>query len=238
MPEGFVHVPFGDLDALVAAIAAHDPAAVLLECIQAEGGIITPPEGYLPAVQAACRAAGALFMVDEVQTGLGRTGRWFAFEEEGLQPDVVTMAKALGNGVPVGACWAAEEVAAAFQPGDHGSTVGGQPLAMAAARATLEALIELDAPRASEEAGRQLIAGLLDLPGVVAVRGRGLLLGIQLEQAQASSVTAAALHHGLVVNAVRPDTVRMAPPLNVSSEEIAMALVRFGAALEDAQVAS
>ena len=141
------------------------------------------------------------------------------------------MAKALGNGFPVGACWARDEVAAAFEPGDHGSTFGGQPLAMAAARATVSTLIEIDAPGAARAASEQLRAGLLDLPGVVDVRGRGLLLGAVLGESIAKDVVSAALDGGLVVNAVRPDVIRLTPPLTVSAEEIAEALRRLGTAL-------
>ena len=145
--------------------------------------------------------------------------------------DIVTMAKALGNGFPVGACWARDEVAAAYQPGDHGSTFGGQPLAMAAAKATLATLIEIDAPRAAAAASEQLRSGLLDLPGVVEVRGRGLLLGAVLSAPRARDVVSAALDTGLVVNAVRPDVIRLTPPLTVSAAEIAEALHRLNAAL-------
>ena len=192
---------------------------------------MVPAEGFLPDVAAACREHGALLIFDEVQTGLGRTGDWFSFQHEGIIPDIVTMAKALGNGFPVGACWARDEVAAAYQPGDHGSTFGGQPLAMAAAKATLATLIEIDAPRAAAAASEQLRSGLLDLPGVVEVRGRGLLLGAVLSAPRARDVVSAALDTGLVVNAVRPDVIRLTPPLTVSAAEIAEALHRLNAAL-------
>ncbi|HEY6425611.1 MAG TPA: aminotransferase class III-fold pyridoxal phosphate-dependent enzyme, partial [Acidimicrobiales bacterium] len=132
LPEGFVHVPYDDVAALDKALDADTVAAVLLEPIQGEGGVVVPSSDYLGAVRALCTERNALLMLDEIQTGLGRTGHWFAFQAQGLEPDVVTMAKALGNGMPVGACWARAEVAAAFGPGDHGSTFGGQPLAMAA----------------------------------------------------------------------------------------------------------
>ncbi len=137
LPEGFVHVPYDDVAALDKALETETVAAVLLEPLQGEGGVNVPSSDYLGAVSALCRERNVLLMLDEVQTGLGRTGHWFAFQAQGLEPDVVTMAKALGNGMPVGACWARAEVAAAFGPGDHGSTFGGQPLALAAARATL-----------------------------------------------------------------------------------------------------
>jgi acetylornithine/succinyldiaminopimelate/putrescine aminotransferase len=214
-------------------LASGDVAAVFVEVIQAEGGINVPEPGYLPALEAACRAAGALFMVDEIQTGMARTGSWFAFQHEGLTPDVVTMAKALGSGMPVGACWAREDVAAAFVPGDHGSTFGGQALAMSAARATLATMQAIDAPALAAAAGAQLVPALEALPGVVHVRGRGLLLGVVLDSPVAAEVTKAGLTEGIVVNAVRPDVVRMTPPLTISSEEISEGVARFGRALAD-----
>ena len=192
-----------------------------------------PEPGYLPGLEQACREFGALFMVDEVQTGLGRTGQWFSFQNEQLTPDVVTMAKALGNGVPVGACWAAEEIADAFVPGDHGTTYGGQPLAMSAARATLRTMINIDAPALAQAAGAKLRNQLIDLPGVVDVRGRGLLLGIALSDAIAGAVVAACLNQGLILNAVRPDTIRMTPPLTVSDEDIARAVEILAAVLTE-----
>jgi acetylornithine/N-succinyldiaminopimelate aminotransferase len=172
-------------------------------------------------------------MLDEVQTGLGRTGHWFAFQAQGLQPDVVTMAKALGNGMPVGACWARAEVAAAFGPGDHGSTFGGQPLALAAARATLAVMEAEDVCGRATRAGARLSAGLARLPGVVSVRGAGLLLAAQLTRPLAKEVSAAALAEGLLVNAVLPDAVRLAPPLLVTDDEIDAALAILARVLPD-----
>jgi predicted acetylornithine/succinylornithine family transaminase len=235
LPAGFSHVAFGDLDAAEKLLAQGDVAAVLVEVIQAEGGVNDPPPGYLPALQAACRQVDALFMVDEIQTGLGRTGRWFAFEEEGLSPDVVTMAKALGNGMPVGACWAVTEVADAFGPGDHGSTFGGQPLAMSAALATLRTMLALDAPSLARAASEHLASGLLALDGVIAIRGRGLLLGAVLDRPMAADVARATLRHGAIVNAVRPDVIRFTPPLTISAAEIDEGLARFAAALAEVQ---
>jgi predicted acetylornithine/succinylornithine family transaminase len=233
LPTGFTHVSFGDLDQVQRVLANGDVAAVLVEIIQAEGGVNEAPPGYLPSLEAACREAGALFMVDEIQTGLGRTGRWFAFEHEGLAPDVVTIAKALGNGMPVGACWARTEVADAFVPGDHGSTFGGQPLAMAAALATLRTMLSIDAPQCAQRASEHLVARLSDLEGVVRIRGKGLLLGVVLDQPVAAAVVSHALSHGLIINAVRPDVVRFTPPITVSADEINEAVVRFGASLAE-----
>jgi acetylornithine/succinyldiaminopimelate/putrescine aminotransferase len=167
-------------------------------------------------------------MVDEVQTGLGRTGQWFGFQHLGVEPDVVTMAKALGNGMPVGACWARAEVAAAFVPGDHGSTFGGQPLAMSAARATLAVMESEDVPGRARRAGARLRAGLEQLPGVVSVRGEGLLLAAVLAGPFAAATVRESLTGGLVVNAPRPDTLRFAPSLLVSDPEIDQALAILG----------
>jgi acetylornithine/N-succinyldiaminopimelate aminotransferase len=233
LPEGFVHVPYDDVAALDKALDPDTVAAVLLEPIQGEGGVMVPSSDYLGAVRALCSERNALLMLDEIQTGLGRTGHWFAFQAQGLEPDVVTMAKALGNGMPVGACWARAEVAAAFGPGDHGSTFGGQPLALAAAKATLAVMESEDVCGRARAAGRRLAAGLGALPGVVSVRGAGLLLAAQLETPVAKDVAAAALAHGLLVNAVRPDAVRVAPPLLVSDADIDTALGILRDALGD-----
>jgi len=224
LPEGFVHVPYDDVASLDKALDADTVAAVLLEPLQGEGGVVVPSSDYLGAVRALCTERNALLMLDEVQTGLGRTGHWFAFQAQGLRPDVVTMAKALGNGMPVGACWARAEVAAAFGPGDHGSTFGGQPLAMAAARATLAVMEAEDVCVRARVGGERLASGLASLPGVTSVRGAGLLLAAQLEAPRAKEVAAGALEHGLLVNAVRPDAVRLAPPLLVRDEELDRAL--------------
>jgi acetylornithine/succinyldiaminopimelate/putrescine aminotransferase len=175
-------------------------------------------------------------MVDEVQTGLGRTGRWFGFQHLDVEPDVVTMAKSLGNGMPVGACWARGEVAAAFGPGDHGSTFGGQPLAMAAARATLEVLEAEDAPRRAKEAGARLTCALEEIPGIIAVRGQGLLLAAVLDHDVAPSVVRATLDAGLIINAARPDVLRFAPPLLVTEPEIDRAVTILGQVMADLAV--
>ncbi len=236
LPEGFEHVPYDDYDALDAACDPARVAAVLVEPILGESGVIVPSSDYLGGLRTLCTERGILLMVDEIQTGLGRTGRWFAFQHADVRPDVVTMAKALGNGVPIGACWARAEVAAAFGPGDHGSTFGGQPLAAAAARATLAVMEAEDVCGRARRAGSRLRRGLLGLPGVVGVRGEGLLLGAALEVARAREVTAAALARGLVVNAPRPDTIRLAPPLLVSEAEVDEGLGIVAAALSDVLV--
>jgi acetylornithine/N-succinyldiaminopimelate aminotransferase len=215
-----VHVHYDDMDALRDALDPDTVAGVLLEPLQGEGGVMVPSSDYLGAVRTLCTERNALLILDEVQTGLGRTGHWFAFQAMGLQPDVVTMAKALGNGMPVGACWARAEVAAAFGPGDHGSTFGGQPLAMAAVRATLAVMEAEDVCGRAQRGGARLRAGLAGLPGVVSVRGAGLLLAAQLAEPVAKEIAAAALEAGLLVNPVRPDAIRVAPPLLVTDNEI------------------
>ncbi|MCI0425013.1 MAG: acetylornithine/succinylornithine family transaminase [Actinobacteria bacterium] len=223
LPEGFRHVPWDDLGALSDALTP-DVAAILLEPIQGEGGVRPPSAGYLEGVQALCRESGVLFMVDEVQTGLGRTGRWFAHQRHEVSPDVVTMAKALGNGFPIGAAWARAEVAATFQPGDHATTFGGQPLAAAAATAVVEVMMEIDAPKLAVEAGKRLSKGLRDLPGVAGVRGCGLMIAAELEHIPAAEAASRALQAGLVVNAVTKTALRLTPPLTVSEAEIDEAL--------------
>ena len=233
LPEGFVHVPYDDVAALDDALDPDTVAGVLLEPIQGEGGVVVPSSDYLGAVRSLCTERNVLLMLDEIQTGLGRTGYWFAFQAQGLEPDVVTMAKALGNGMPVGACWARAEVAAAFSPGDHGSTFGGQPLALAAVKATLAVMESEDVCARARAGGARLVAGLKQLPGVVSVRGAGLLLAAQLEAPVAKDVAALALERGLLVNAVRPDAIRVAPPLLVRDDEIDTALGILAGALGD-----
>lgn len=231
LPEGFRHVPWSDLDELESALDAT-VAAVLLEPVQGEGGVNPATVEYFQGVEALCAERGILFMVDEVQTGLGRTGEWFGFQHFGVQPDVVTMAKALGNGVPIGACVAKAEVAAAFEPGDHATTYGGQPLATAAARAVLAEMQRIDAPQLATAAGARLRAGLEPLDAVGPIRGLGLLLGVELIDRDAKAVAARLLADGLVVNAVTPTALRLAPPLNVSDAEIDEAVSMIAAALD------
>src|SRR5205814_8045830 len=170
LPEGFRQVSFDDLDALAAAMDDR-VAAVLLEPVQGEGGVKPASSAHLHGGRALCDEREALLILDEVQTGLGRTGRWFGFEHSGVRPDVVTMAKALGNGVPIGACWARADVSTAFEPGDHATTFGGQPLATAAAIATLAEMERIDAPALASQAGATLTAALEAIDAVAEVRG-------------------------------------------------------------------
>jgi acetylornithine/N-succinyldiaminopimelate aminotransferase len=198
---------------------------VLLEPLQGEGGVHPATAEYFGAVRELCDERGLLFMVDEVQTGLGRTGSWFGFQRLGIRPDVVTMAKALGNGMPIGACWARAEVADAFVPGDHATTFGGQPLATAAARATLEVMEAEDVPARAAARGAYLQRALAGLSGVQAVRGVGLLVAVELVGNWARRVAALALDAGLVVNPVTGSALRLAPSLLVSEAEIDEATV-------------
>ena len=202
--------------------------AVLIEPVQGEGGVVPAPPGYLEGIRALCDERGLLMIVDEVQTGFARTGRWFGFEHADVRPDVVCLAKAMGNGMPIGACWARREVAAVLQPGDHGSTYSGTPIATAAARATIAELRRIDAPALARLAGARLQRLLLSTPGVTDVRGAGLLLAAELDGRDTKPVAAACLERGLVVNNVTPTALRFAPPLTVSDDEIdeAVAIVK------------
>lgn len=231
MPEGFRHVAFNDLAALDAAL---DPsvAAVLLEPVQGEGGVIPAEVAYLRGVSRLCAERGVLLMMDEVQTGFGRTGQWFGFQHAGVVPDVVTMAKAMGNGFPVGAVWAKREVAGVFQPGDHGSTYSGTALATAVVSAVIEEMRRIDAPRRAAERGAELSALLRALPGVAGVRGTGLLLAVELATGlDSKAVYTQLLQRGLVTNAVTSTALRLAPPITVSSAEIAEAVGILGTVL-------
>jgi acetylornithine/succinyldiaminopimelate/putrescine aminotransferase len=228
LPEGFDHVPYDDLEAMDAACDPTRVAAVMVEPIMGEAGVVMPSSDYLVGLRQLCTDRNILLMVDEVQTGFGRTGRWFGFQHLGIEPDVVTMAKSLGNGMPVGACWARSEVAAAFVPGDHGSTFGGQPLAMAAARATLSVMEAEDVPRRAAASGARLRAGLEKLPGVASVRGEGLLLGAVLSGSFAKAAVADSLENGQVINAPAPDDLRFAPTQMVSETDIDRALRTLG----------
>ena len=218
LPDGFVHVAWDDLDALAAAI---DPsvAAVLLEPVQGEGGVNPATVGYFRGVRDLCDERGVLFMVDEVQTGLGRCGAWFAHQHFGVVPDVVTMAKALGNGVPIGACWARADVAAAFEPGDHATTYGGQPLATAAARAVLAVMEDRDVPARARHIGEVVASELVGAPGVLDVRGLGALIAVEVA-VDARQLCSELLGRGVVVNAVTPTALRLAPSLLIDDAEL------------------
>jgi acetylornithine/N-succinyldiaminopimelate aminotransferase len=232
LPDGFRQVSFDDLDALDNAMDDR-VAAVLLEPVQGEGGVNPASAEYLHGVRRLCDEREALLIMDEVQTGLGRTGRWFGFEHSGVRPDVVTMAKALGNGVPIGACWARADVAASFAPGDHATTFGGQPLAARAALAVLEIMERDRVPERAARAGSRLVEALGKVDGVAEVRGAGLLIAAELAPGHdAREVAQKCLDLGLVVNAVTPSALRFAPPLLVSDAEIDQAVARVAEALQ------
>ena len=218
-------VPYGDIDALRAAVSERT-AAVFLEPVQGEGGIVRAPAGYLAGAREVTRAAGALLVLDEVQTGIGRTGAWFAHQETEVAPDIVTLAKGLGGGLPIGACVALGDAASLARPGHHASTFGGNPVACAAALAVLDACASADLPGRAKSLGAALSAGIEDLghPLVDHVRGAGLLLGIVLTEPVAAHLEAV-LRFGaggtrVLVNAVGPDVVRIAPPLVVEESDL------------------
>ncbi|MFZ0666165.1 MAG: acetylornithine transaminase [Acidimicrobiales bacterium] len=217
MLPGFVHVAYDDVEALDDACDPEHVVAVIIESIQGESGVVTPDPGYLAAVRRLCAERGILLILDEVQTGFGRTGRWFGFHHSGITPDIVSLAKALGNGMPIGACWAREEIAAAFSPGDHGTTFGGQPLATAAAAATLSVMEEMGAPDVAAKLGEHISESVSHMAGVASVRGAGMLIGVQLTEPRAAELVLSALESGLVLNAPRADTLRVAPAFNISA---------------------
>jgi acetylornithine/N-succinyldiaminopimelate aminotransferase len=225
-------LPYGSEESLE-KVATGSFAAVVVEAIQGEGGVLVPPQGFLLGLQEACAQSGALLVLDEVQTGLARTGKWFAFEWEGLSPDVVCMAKALGGGFPVGACWAREEVSLAFEVGDHGSTFGGNPLALSVVAEALSVLEEIGAPERAMSIWEGLASGVSGSPWVRQVRGRGALVGVELTGDTARAVALRCLEKGLVVNAVRPSTLRLAPPLVLSDHELKEGVAILLQALEE-----
>ena len=227
-------IPYGDEAALAGAVD-KDVAAVFLEPTLGEGGVVPPPAGYLRAVRAACDEAGALFVLDEIQSGVGRTGAWFAHQREGVVPDVLTLAKGLGGGLPIGACIGFGEYGTALGKGDHGSTFGGNPIACAAALAVLDTIEKDGILTNVTSVGARLTAGIgaIDHPLVAGVRGSGLWLAVVLSDAKAPAVSAAAQARGFLVNPVQPDVVRLAPPLILSAAEADEFLAAFPAILED-----
>ncbi|HLT59187.1 MAG TPA: acetylornithine transaminase [Limnochordales bacterium] len=234
LPAGFVHVPFNDLEALRAAIDG-ETAAVMLEPVQGEAGVYPADPGYLRGVRELCDRHGLLLILDEVQTGLGRTGRMFAYEHFGVKPDILTLAKALGGGIPIGAMLAREEIAAAFAPGAHASTFGGNPFACRVALAVLDALVGDDLAQAAAAAGQHLRGRLEELARrrgwIREVRGLGLMLGVELDGVDAPRVMAAAQERGLLVNAIGQSILRLLPPLIVTREELDEAVGILEAAL-------
>lgn len=230
LPEGFRHAAWQDTADLERQLD-DTVAAVLLEPVQGEGGVNPASAEYLREVRSLCSERGILLMFDEVQTGLGRCGSWFAHQSAGVRPDVVTMAKALGNGVPIGACWARSEVSSVFEPGDHATTYGGQPLAAAAARAVLSVMEAEDVPARAKRAGKRLTDALAGVAGVAGTRGAGLLVAVELDlptgrvAADVARELLAGTHgQRAVVNAITPTALRLAPSLLISDEEIDQAV--------------
>ena len=238
LPGIVSHVPFGDVEALAAAVG-DDTAAVFLEPIMGEGGVVVPPDGYLAAAREITTRHGALLVIDEVQTGVGRTGTFFAHHHDGITPDVVTLAKGLGGGLPIGACLAIGPTAELMTPGMHGSTFGGNPICAAAACAVLRVLDDDDLCGHADAVGAILAHGIESLqhPLVDYVRGRGLLRGVVLTAPGAKAVETAAREAGVLVNAAAPDVVRLAPPLIISQVQVMSFLAALPGILDTADAA-
>ena len=240
LPGDFIKVPFGDLAALEKAQKAHGPriVAILMEPIQGESGVQVAPPGYLKAVRELCDRRAWLMMLDEIQTGIGRTGQWFAFQHEGIIPDVMTLAKGLGNGVPVGACLARGRAADLFTPGSHGSTFGGNPLACRVGCTVLEIIEEQGLLENARLQGERLLARLrvelADDPNVLVIRGQGLMIGIELAQPIRDLTLIAARDHGLLINVTRGKTIRLLPPLTIDEREVEMIVRGVGRAVKAA----
>ncbi|OBF88098.1 acetylornithine aminotransferase [Mycobacterium sp. 852002-51152_SCH6134967] len=233
LPGEVTHVPYGDIDALRAAVD-DETAAVFLEPIMGEGGVVVPPAGYLVAAREITAQHNALLVLDEVQTGMGRTGAFFAHQHDGITPDVVTLAKGLGGGLPIGACIATGATAELLTPGLHGSTFGGNPVCTAAALAVLRVLADDDLISRADVLGKTLSTGIeaTGHPLIDHVRGRGLLLGVALTAEAAKAVETAARDAGFLVNAAAPDVVRLAPPLVISEAQVDDFLAALPAVLD------
>ncbi len=233
---GVTHVPYGDSDALADAVMG-DTSAVVLEPIQGEAGVVVPPAGYLRDARDITRAAGALLILDEIQTGIGRTGSWFAFQEEGILPDAITVAKGLGGGVPVGGLVAlGPETASLLAAGQHGTTFGGNPLAAAASLAVLDTIERDDLLAHATRAGQHLADAVTALghPLVTEVRGRGLLRAVGLAEPVSVPLAAAAREAGFIVNPVAPDAIRLAPPLVITTAQLDQLVAALPALLDRA----
>ena len=238
LPAGFKNVPFNNIDAIKNA-TTKDTCGVMLEPIQGEGGVNIPDEGYLRAVRHWCDEKGILLILDEVQTGIGRIGTMFGYQQFGIEPDIITLAKGLGGGIPIGA-FMAKEKCSVFTPGDHGSTYGSNPLMCATALAVMEYLISNDVPGKAQKAGLYLIDGLNKLKSkysfITDVRGRGLLAAIEFKSDMSQSIMAACVKNGMMVNNVKPNAVRVMPPLTISNKEIDEALGIFDKVFAEVKV--
>lgn len=232
--KGVKHVPYGDIDAMRKAISKKT-AMVIIEPIMGEAGVIVPPSDYLQQLRQLCDTNGSLLVIDAVQTGMGRTGDWFGYEYSGIKPDVITLAKGLGGGLPLGAMIALGKAADLFQAGDHGSTFGGNPVTTAAGLAAIEYIETKDILQKVEKQGSHLMQELALIPGVKEVRGVGLLLGIELESLKASDVSDAMRDAGILVNAANATTIRIAPALIVTDAQINKFISTFRKVITDAK---
>ena len=230
--KGVKHVPYGDIEAMRKAVTKKT-AMVIIEPIMGEAGVIVPPADYLQELRALCDAKGALLVIDAVQTGMGRTGDWFGYEYSGITPDVITLAKGLGGGLPLGAMIALGKAADLFQPGDHGSTFGGNPVTTAAGLAAIKFIESQKLLKKVEKQGAYLMQELALIPGVSEVRGAGLLLGIELENLKSSDVAIALQKSGVLVNAANPTTIRLAPALIVTDVQIKKFISIFKKVMSD-----
>jgi acetylornithine aminotransferase len=230
--KGVKHVPYGDIEAMRKAVSKKT-AMVIIEPIMGEAGVVVPPQDYLQLLRQICDKNGALLVVDAVQTGMGRTGDWFGYEYSGITPDVITLAKGLGGGLPLGAMIALGTAADLFQPGDHGSTFGGNPITTAAGLAAIEFIEAKGILEKVEKQGAHLIQELALIPGVKEVRGAGLLLGIELETLKASDVSESMRNAGVLVNAANATTIRIAPALIVTDTQIAKFISIFRKVITD-----
>ena len=230
--KGVKHVPYGDIEAMRKAVTKKT-AMVIMEPIMGEAGVIVPPADYLQELRALCDAKGALLVIDAVQTGMGRTGDWFGYEYSGITPDVITLAKGLGGGLPLGAMIALGKAADLFQPGDHGSTFGGNPVTTAAGLAAIKFIESQKLLKKVEKQGAYLMQELALIPGVSEVRGAGLLLGIELENLKSSDVASALRKSGVLVNAANPTTIRLAPALIVTDVQIKKFISIFKKVMSD-----
>ncbi|HEV8569715.1 MAG TPA: acetylornithine transaminase [Actinoplanes sp.] len=233
LPGEVIHIEYGDPEALRLAVTG-ETAMVILEPIQGENGVVVPPPGYLAAAREVCTAHGALLVLDEVQTGVGRTGHWFAHQTDGVEPDVITLAKGLGGGLPIGACIAFGAAADLFRPGSHGTTFGGNPVSCAAALAVIRTIASEGLLDNVKRVGEQIRRGVegLDHPLIAGVRGAGLLLGIVLTAPVSASLASALREAGFLVNPVQPDVIRLAPPLILTAEQAEAFLAALPAVLE------
>lgn len=224
--------PYGDLKAL-RKLVSKKTAMVIVEAIQGENGVIVPPDGYLAGIRQLCDDTGALFVIDAVQTGMGRTGEWFGYEHELIKPDVITLAKGLGGGLPLGAMITLGAHTPSFKPGEHGSTFGGNPIACAAANAAIDYLVGNQTLSQVKSNSELLARSLAELDGVASVRGRGLLLGAVLNTPVATELAAQCAINGLLVNAPNSTVIRLAPPLNVTRRELKMFITLFSQSMKE-----